>query len=633
MENTPRKKIKVCCVVSVDMTLKFMLFSQLKFLRSQGYEVHAVCSPGKWVKDIEKEGIKVKTIKITRKMISPVSDLMAFLKLFFYFKKEKFDIIHVHTPKAEIYGQFAAYLAGVPIILNTLHGFDLPAGVPIWERKLFMCLERIVGKCSSLVFSISYDIIKKVKKHKIFPPDIIKYLGRDIDTERFDPKRFSGKFIKAKKKELNIADDKKVIGIVARMVAEKGYIELFEAFSNVILKFPNAVIVVIGQQEPDKKDAIKSGVVKQYGIENNVIFLGERKDTEELYPLMDIFVLPTHREGLGAVILEASGMEIPVIATNEGGCPEAVEDGRTGILVPVKDVKSLAKAITFLLENPHKAREMGKNGRKKIVKEFNKNIVLERLKYYYEMIIEKKLESDFEITWKKRFDSAAKESEGKEVINLGLTSNSKYYYDYFLIYLKENKFFSKVKSVLDAGCGMGEFTKILVQGGLFVTAVDYSEEVIAFAKKKSSSPNARFLTADIYNLPFSENTYDMAICIAVLQHLKNPQKAISEVVRTLKPGGIFVIITLNPFSIDAPFQKENVIRYSPFWVRGQFKKLGFERIKIKGIFFSPKPFNFITDIIIKFKIYKFLNALFPFFCVVSHAYYIEGVKKDDKTKH
>lgn len=631
MEN-PSRKIKVCCVVSVDITLRFMLFSQLKFLQSQGYDVYAVCSPGKWVKDIEKEGIKIKTIKISRKMITPISDFVTFIKLFFYFKKEKFHIVHVHTPKAEIYGQIAAYLAGVPIIINTLHGFgsDLPKETPYLPKKMYMFLEKIAGKCSSVVFSISYDIIEKSKKHKIFFPNVLQYLGRDIDTEKFNPQKYSEEFILAKKKELGIASDKRVIGIVARMVVEKGYLELFEAFKKVVLKFPNAVLLVIGQHETDKEDAIKPDLAGQYKIENNVIFLGERADTEELYPLMDIFVLPSHREGLGASILEASAMEKPVIACNIGGCPEAVDDGKTGILVPVKNPDKIAEAVIYLLSNPQKSKEMGRAGREKITKEFNEEIVLERLKNYYNLIVKKKLE-DFEAMWKRRFDLAAKESEGQDKIALGLTVNSKYYYDYFLIYLKENQFFSKIKSVLDIGCGMGAFTKILVQKGFFVTAVDYSEDVVAFAKKLNNNHNAKFLTANIYNLPFDESIYDMVICIAVFQHLKDIQKAISEIKRVLKPGGIFVIITLNPFSLDKLFQKENVIRYSPFRIKKKFEEVGFKKVKIKGVFFFHQSFNFITDIIIKLKLYKFLNILFPLFCVVSHAYYIEGIKKDEKT--
>jgi len=365
------------------------LFNQLKFLASQGYDISAVCSQGKWLKDVEAAGIKVKTIKLKRK-ISPFSDLVAFFKLYFYFRKEKFDIVHTHTPKPEIYGQIAAKLAGVPIIINTLHGLDLPADVS-FLGTIFVILEKIAGRCSDLVFSISKAVIKTAAEKKTCDPHLLKYLGRDIDTDKFNPKRFSKGFILNKKRELGIGPDKKVIGIVARLVAEKGYLDLFTAFKSVIAKFPNAVLMIVGQEEPEKKNAIKIGIVKNYGIENNTIFLGERTNAEELYSLMDIFVLPSHREGLGAAILEASAMEKPAIATNTGGCPEAISNGKTGLLVPLKNPEKLSQAIIYLLSNQKKAKKMGILGRQKILKEFNEKLIFDRLETEYQRLIKEKL--------------------------------------------------------------------------------------------------------------------------------------------------------------------------------------------------------------------------------------------------
>jgi len=382
------KKIKICYIVSVDMTLKFMLLNQLIFLRNQGYDVYAICSSGKWVKDIEKENIKVKIIKFKRK-ISPFSDIIVFFRLYFYFKKEKFDIIHVHTLKPEFYGQIAAKLAKVPIILNTLHGFDFSDYDPFFKKFLFISLERIAANYSTLIFTIARHIIERAIKEKIGSPNLFKYLGRDIDTNRFNPNKFSEIFIIEKKKQLGVSLDRKIIGIVARLVVEKGYLDLFQSLKNVIQKFPETLLLIIGQEELEKKDSINQNIVKNYGIENNVMFLGERTDMEELYSVMDVFVLPSHREGLGAAILEASAMEKPVIATNTGGCPEIINNGETGILVPVKTPEKLSEALIFILENSQKAKEMGKMGRQKIVREFSEEIVFSRLWQEYNKLINK----------------------------------------------------------------------------------------------------------------------------------------------------------------------------------------------------------------------------------------------------
>ncbi|MBU4367799.1 glycosyltransferase family 4 protein [Patescibacteria group bacterium] len=391
MDLSSSPKIKICCVVSVDITLKFMLFNQLKFLQEQGYNVSAVCSPGKWIKDIRQQGIKVKTIRFKRRSFSPRSDMTAFFQLLSYFRKERFDIVHTHTPKPEIYGQLAAKLAGVPIIIDTLHGFDLSTDVSWLQKKIFIFLQRFVTKYSDVIFSVSKAVIQRATEEKICKPNLLKYLGRDIDTERFNSQRFSEEFILNKKKQLGIDSKKRIIGIVARLVEEKGYLELFESFKNILDKFPNTLLLSIGPEEPEKKDAIKSAIVKKYNIQKNVMFLGERSDIDEIYPLMDIFVLPTHREGVGASILEASATGKPVIASNTGGCPEAVEDGKTGILIPVKNVKKLTEAILFLFNNPEKAKEMGVSGREKILKEFNEKLIFDILGTEYQRLIKEKL--------------------------------------------------------------------------------------------------------------------------------------------------------------------------------------------------------------------------------------------------
>ena len=242
-----------------------------------------------------------------------------------------------------------------------------------------------------LIFVIAQHIIDGIKKEKITDENKIRYLGRDIDTERFNPGRFDKNFIARKKLELGIKESAKIIGIVARLVKEKGYVELFEAFKNIILKFPDTVLLVVGPLEPEKNDSIKPEFVKGFGIEKSVFFVGDQKKIEEFYAIMDIFVLPTHREGLGAATLEASSMEKPVVVSNIGGCPETVDDKKTGFLVPVRDVKKIEEAIIFLLENKTAAEAIGKAGRKKVLKQFKKEIVFERLAKDYQEIISKKL--------------------------------------------------------------------------------------------------------------------------------------------------------------------------------------------------------------------------------------------------
>ncbi len=382
-------KIKICHVANTDKAVKFLLLPQLRFLIENGYDVSVICSSGKFVSEIEKEGIKVKVIKMKRK-ISPFSDLVALVKIFLYFKKEKFGIVHVHNPKPSLLGQLAAKLARVPIIINTVHGLYFQQDSSKFKRSFYIFIEKIAALCSSLIFSQNKEDIETLIKEKVSDPKKIKYLGNGVDIGKFDCKRFSEEFISKKRKELNIPEGFKVVGIVARLVEEKGYLTLFEAFASVVKEFPKTVILAIGPKEPEKSDALDLQIVENYEVKNNVIFLGERNNLEELYPLMDIFVLPSYREGMPRSILEAMAEERPIITSNIRGCKEEIEDGISGILFPVGDSEKLAGSIIDLLENPAKAEEMGKNARIRAEKYFNENFIFGRIKEGYDLLLKEK---------------------------------------------------------------------------------------------------------------------------------------------------------------------------------------------------------------------------------------------------
>ncbi len=384
------KKIKICYIASVDVTVKFVLFNQLKFLEAEGYDVHVVCSRGKWISEIANEGIKVKTIRFKRR-ITPISDLFSLAKLFFYLRREKFDIVHTHTPKASLLGQLAAKAAGIPIIVNTIHGFYFQRHDPWLKRKFFILINKIAAKCSDLIFFVNREDMNTAVREKICSSGAMRYFGGGIDVRRFNPERFSMDFNAKKKKQLGVDPSHKVIGIIARMVKEKGYLDLFCAFEIILKSFPKTTLLAVGSLEPEKKDAIEPSIVSRYEIENNVIFLGERTDVDHIYPLMDIFVLPSYREGLGISAIEASAMGKPVVGTDIRGIREAVEDGITGKLVPAGDPNKLAEAIIYLMKNPAEARKMGERGRTKVEKEFNENLIFDRIKEEYKRLLSEKL--------------------------------------------------------------------------------------------------------------------------------------------------------------------------------------------------------------------------------------------------
>ncbi|MBI2013521.1 MAG: glycosyltransferase family 4 protein [Candidatus Colwellbacteria bacterium] len=381
--------IRICHIATSDIALRFLTFNQLRHFKSEGYEVTVVCSPGNWTSDIEKAGIKVKTIPMARS-ITPLKDVVSFWKLYKFINKEKFDIVHTYTPKAGLLGSWAAKFAGVPIIIHSNLGLYFHEHSSRLRKLVFGWVERLSVLSADIIFSVDREDIEIARQKHIGKPDAWRYLGGWVDLERFNPDKFSSTFKNKKKKELRIDEYKKVIGIAARLVAEKGYLELFDAFKKVLEKHPNTTLLVIGPEE-NKKDAVNPSVAKKYDIQNYVKFLGVRTDMPELYSVMDVFTLPSHREGIGISILEASAMGLPSVSTNVRGCREAVDDGKTGILVPHKNSEKLAEALLWVLEHPEEAKQMGKAGRAKVEREFDEKLVFERLDREYKRLIEEKL--------------------------------------------------------------------------------------------------------------------------------------------------------------------------------------------------------------------------------------------------
>jgi len=373
-----KHKIKICFVAAADITLKFILLSQLKYFSEKGYDVTAVCSEGKWIKSIQEQGIKVKTIKIKRK-ISPFYDLVSLFRLFFYFRKEKFDVVFTFTPKPGLLGQLACKISGIPVTCNTIFGFYFNEATPYFKRSFFVMIEKIAGMCSDLIFFRNREDFETSKKEGIGKNAKRVFLGDGIDILRFDKNRFSEGFVENKKKELLIPPGKIIIGIVARVVKEKGYLELFAAFKNIIEKFPDAILLIAGGEDSEKKDKISPAIIEDFNIGKNVLYLGERTDVDELYMIMDIFVLPSWREGFSHSIMEAEAMSLPVVATDIRGCRGAVEPGITGFLVPPKNSPKLADAIIYLLLSTEKAKEMGKRGRLKAEKEFDERDIFDKM--------------------------------------------------------------------------------------------------------------------------------------------------------------------------------------------------------------------------------------------------------------
>lgn len=238
------------------------------------------------------------------------------------------------------------------------------------------------------------------------------------------------------------------------------------------------------------------------------------------------------------------------------------------------------------------------------------------------------MKENLEEKWEREVNKIVIEKGGE--LGYMVEKNWRNYLKYFLLY-----FYPHIKKdnsktfLLDIGCGPGFVLKELVQHEFKLYGVDFSSQMVEFAKTGVTGVN--FQRSSIYQIPFPDEMFDIIICLGVFQTVTDPEAALSEISRVLKKEGLFVIRTLNKLSLSYyKTKKDNpeYFFYNPFLFKKELERMGFKVSSIKGIYFFPKKLHFLMDLIIKTKLYKFFNLLFfPLFVFFAHSFYIEAVKK------
>lgn len=379
----------VAHVATISLSLKYLLLNQLKDIAASGYQVVAISSQGEEVVLLQSEGIDHFGVEMTRKL-TPLRDTLSLWHLFQLMRRQRFQIVHTHNPKPGLLGQLAARLAGIPIVVNTIHGFYFTNHTNPLARRLFIMMEKVAASCSDVIWSQSREDIDTAIQERICPPGKIRYLGNGIDLNRFDRSQIDSAVVNHKKQELGLKLDRPTVGFVGRLVSEKGVHELMQAALIVRQAIDDVQFVIVGPTDSEKPDAITDRIVHQYGLDGSCVFAGLRDDMPDLYAMMDVFVLPSHREGLPRAPMEASAMQVPCVVTDVRGCREVVINGLNGLVVPLLDVEALARAILELLHDHEWAAELGRNGRLLAEERFDERLVFSLIKTEYARLLQEK---------------------------------------------------------------------------------------------------------------------------------------------------------------------------------------------------------------------------------------------------
>lgn len=376
-------KPKVFELSTVDLTLYKFVLPLMKELRDKGFDVICGTRNFGYLDKLREEGFKAYDIALSRSL-NPIALLKAFFQLIQILKKEEVDIIHVHTPIASFIGRLAAFFAKVDVKVYTVHGFVL-------QPKVFYFVEKFMARTlTDYMFTVNQEDLDMAVREKFISVDrVLNINSVGIDTEHFDPKRISEDTKVQLRESLNIRKDVPIIGYVGRVVKSKGVLDLVNAFVEV-RKATDCQLLLVGPWDFDERsdniiiEDIRY-IIRENQLEHDVLLPGHREDVAELLSIMDIFVLPSYREGMPVSLLEAMAMEKPVIGTDIRGVREEIT-ADSGLIFEVKDVNVLKRHIEFYLNNIDKAAAMGRNARQRVLSEFSIDKVIEKqIKVFLEL--------------------------------------------------------------------------------------------------------------------------------------------------------------------------------------------------------------------------------------------------------
>ena len=317
----------------------------------------------------DKRGIKYHRLPTPGKfLLGSIPRLVKFLR------KEKPDVLEIYGLRVEIIGRLAAAIAGIPVILSA------SASTEDWRKWYHILLDRLTGWPVKGWIANSQACRQRLLTVEKHPAELVTVIYSGIDTAAWI--RSGDKNIRDKiRREFGCKDDTILCVTVANLRNPKGHIYLIEAILAVLEENSRMRFVFVGS---DFLNGQLQRRCRELGIENDVVFAGFRSDIFDIYSAADVAVLPSWYEGLPVSLMEAMSMELPVVSTTVSGIPELVVNGVTGLLVPPKQVKPLAKALIEIGSSEEKRRVMGKAGRNRILEKFLVDRVVVELTAYYE---------------------------------------------------------------------------------------------------------------------------------------------------------------------------------------------------------------------------------------------------------
>ena len=347
------------------------------------FSVDVICSAQRdsgFLADIDSmqaRGIRVTVVPMSRP-IQPVADLVAVARLYRILRKARPAVVHTHSAKAGFLGRVAARMAHVPLIVHTLHTFPFEMEVGRVRQELYLNLERFAARLADRVVCVTPAQKRVALDRALASPEKLLVVPNGVDADLFG---CCATDMTDLRWELGAGPESQLVGCIARFAAQKGQRYLVLAAARVLREFPSARFVFVGD------GAMRADVerlAQATGVRGSIRFCGSRADVGGLYHALDVVVLPSLWEGLPYTLLEAMSAGRPVLATAVGGMPDAIEDGRTGLLVPPGDADALAARLLQLLRDRTLCARLGVGAQGVVRQRYGIQRMIETIESVYE---------------------------------------------------------------------------------------------------------------------------------------------------------------------------------------------------------------------------------------------------------
>lgn len=355
---------RICIMTTSAMSLDAFNDTISEYFQSHGWDVTGVCSadPRSSVENMRRRGVTVVTMPLARQP-APIKDFWCLIRLWWFFLWNRFDVIHVGTPKAALLGTLAARLSLHRRVTWCVHGraYECRRG---WKRRLFVLLDKFIARLVRRIWPVSHSLKEIMCREGIGRPDQYVVLGQGsckrLRGDWYCREAVAATTVADFRQRLNVLPSDKLLLFVGRILEDKGINELLQAFLQVSERYPEWHLVLVGGKE--RVGHILPIVEEALSAHPKVHMAGQMPDPRPAYAASDILVLPTYREGFPSVPLEAAAMELPVIATDAVGSRDSVQNEHTGLIVPVRNTAALEAAMDRLMSDAALRQRMGKQG-------------------------------------------------------------------------------------------------------------------------------------------------------------------------------------------------------------------------------------------------------------------------------